>query len=146
MASESLLMLQLPGFVKATRTPLSNTSLTSARHGLENPSPETPLWKTVSNTDICQQITAWDSSKACSAGHTALKMLCQLHYTFCYHLSSTMHMGQGCRKGSSWSAPSSAGFILRIFNTAMIYHCNCHWKERRKGRQAGVRRERLVSK
>lgn len=117
MASESFPMLLLPGLVKATRTPLSNTSLTSARHGLGNSSPETQLWKTVSNIDICQQIMARDSLKACSAGHTALKMPCQLHCTFC-NRSTTTHIGQGCRKGSSWSAPSSVGFILHIFNTA----------------------------
>lgn len=111
-------MLLLPGLVKATRTPLSNTSLTSARHGLENSSTETQLWKTVSNTDFCQQIMARDSSKACSAGHTALKMPCQLHYMFCNRCSTTTHKGQGCRKGSSWSAPTSVGFILGIFNTA----------------------------
>lgn len=117
MASESFLILLLPGLIKATRTPLSSTSLTSARHGLENSSPETQLWKTVSNTDICQQIMAWDSLKACSAGHTALKIPCQLHYMFCNRCWTTMHMGQGCRKGGSWSAPSSVGFILCIFNT-----------------------------
>lgn len=118
MASEFFLLLLLPGLVKATRTPLFNTGLTSARRGLENYSPETQLWKTVSNTNICQQIMAWDSLKACSEGHSALKMPCQLHYMFCNHCSTTSHMGQECRKGSSWSAPSSVGFILHIFNTA----------------------------
>lgn len=119
MASESFLMLLLPGLAKVTRTPLSNSSLTSTSHGLENPSPGTQLWKTVSNTNICQQITARDSSKACSAGHTALKMPRQLQYTFCNSCSTTTHMGQGCRKGSSWSALTSVGFILGIFNTAL---------------------------
>lgn len=118
MASEFSLLLLLPGLVKPTRTPPFNTSLASARHGLENSNPETQLWKTVSNTDICQQIMVRDSLKACSAGHTALKMPCQLHCTFCNRCSTTTHMGQMCRKGSSWSAPSSVGFILCIFNTA----------------------------
>lgn len=120
MAPESFLMLLLPGLVKVTRTPLSNTSVTSTSHGLENPSPETQLWKTVSNTNICQQIMAGDSSKACSAGHTALKMPRQLQYMFCNSCSTTTHMGQGCRKGSSWSALTSVGFILGIFNTALF--------------------------
>lgn len=135
MASEFFLLLLLPGLVKATRTPLFNTSLTSAKHGLENSSPEIQLWKTVSNTDICQQIMAQDSLKACSAGHTALKMPCQLHYTFCNHCSTTTHTGQGCRKGSSWSAPSSVGFILFIFSTAWFLIASAtKKKEERVGR------------
>lgn len=120
MASESSLMLLLPGLVKATRTPLFSTSLTSARHGLGNSNPETQLWKTVSNTNICQQIMTWDRLKACSAGHTALKMPSQLYCMFFNCCWTTMYRGQGCRKGGSWSALSSLGFILHIFNTAWL--------------------------